>query len=482
MFRFTTLRARLLAAFAFLLILTLLLSSVALLVVLRTQPFPSNELGVRLAAAIQLLQTQAEARTALFELNAAQERAFVALARTLQQRGATVRVIVLRPNGRIVLDTGGLERRGAQLDIAEEARYAPVELENSAEAGLTRGVLRASDGSEWVFLAGPVNAALPNGWRVVFAARAPQPRSLRDLVAIYGDDLLRPFAQAGLVGLIAALALSIVLARWVARPLQDIAEAARAIAQGQMGQRAPVRGPDEARTVALAFNHMIEQTAAAQQAQRDFLANVTHDLRTPLTSIQGFSQAIIEGVAADAASSQRAARIIYDEAARMNRMVEELLDLARIEAGRSTMTRHTVQLGDILGAVTERLTPRANECGVALTAEIQPLPPVAGDGDRLVQVFGNLVDNALKHTPSGGNVTLRAAPKDQGKDSGILVEVSDTGEGIPADDAPHIFDRFYQVDKSRERSARDGVGLGLAIARQIVEAHGGHISVQSREG
>jgi signal transduction histidine kinase len=394
----------------------------------------------------------------------------------VQQRSAIVRLIVLRPNGNVTLDTGGLEQRGSAMNVLSEARYEPVDPDGGSVAGLTQGVLRSPDGSEWVYLAGPVNASIPQGWRVIFAARAPQPRTLRELVSLYGEDILRPFTQAALIGLAAALVLSIMLSRWVARPLQDIAGAAQAIAQGQTDRRAPARGPDEARTVAHAFNQMIDQTAAAQQAQRDFLANVTHDLRTPLTSIQGFSQAIIEGVAADMASSQRAARIIYDEAARMNRMVEELLDLARIEAGRFNMTRQSVQLGGILSALGERLAPRAAACGVALTVEAPgSLPPVAGDGDRLVQVLTNLADNALKHTPSGGSVTLRALAQE----GGVLVQVSDTGEGIPADDVAHIFDRFYQVDKSRERHSPDGVGLGLAIARQIVEAHGGTIKVES---
>lgn len=142
------------------------------------------------------------------------------------------------------------------------------------------------------------------------------------------------------------------------------------------------------------------------------------------------------------------------------------------------MTRHTVNLNELLGVVIDRLTHKAQAKQIALSLEDMPLPNIAGDGDRLVQVFTNLVDNAIKHTPEGGQVRLRALFQD----AGVLIAVMDTGVGIPADDLPRIFDRFYQVDKSRQRGSREGVGLGLTITKQIVEAHGGKISVSSDEG
>jgi signal transduction histidine kinase len=241
----------------------------------------------------------------------------------------------------------------------------------------------------------------------------------------------------------------------------------------------PVKGPQEVRALAQSFNDMVERVAAAQQVQRDFLANVSHDLRTPLTSIQGFSQAVAEGIASDPESARRAAQIIHDEAGRLHRMVEELLDLARIESGQFDMRRHAVRTGEVLGAVGESLSVKAREKGLRLEVSIPPdLPRIAGDGDRLAQVFTNLLDNAIKHTPPGGQVSLRA---EAGPD-GILITVRDTGEGIPAADLSRIFERFYQVDKSRQRGEQPGMGLGLAITRQIVEAHGGTIRVASTVG
>jgi len=255
---------------------------------------------------------------------------------------------------------------------------------------------------------------------------------------------------------------------------------ARRLADGDTSQRAPVSGPPEVRAMAESFNDMAAKVAATQQAQRDFLANVSHDLRTPLTSIQGFSQAIVDGVASDPESARRAAQIIHDETGRLHRMVESLLDLARLEAGSVTLERRPVQIDAIVRRVADSMAVRAKEQGVTLRTELPgELPPVSGDGDRLAQVFTNLIDNALGYTPLGGSVTLRA----QRADGGLAVAVQDTGVGIPPDELSRIFERFYQVDKSRQRSAaRRGTGLGLAIAREIIEAHGGKISATSTPG
>jgi len=313
---------------------------------------------------------------------------------------------------------------------------------------------------------------------LLVAEPVPHP-SLREVFRLFGDDFFRPLARAGGLGLLIALGLAFMIARSVARPLQQMSRAAQGIAEGHFDQRVRVRGPQEVRALAASFNEMAARVSVTQQAQRDFLANVSHDLRTPLTSIQGFSQAIAEGVASDPQAAQRAALVIHDEAGRLHRMVESLLDMARIEAGQPDMLRQTVQLGDILRVVGESLSVKARDKGVELAVDVPPdLPRIAGDGDRLAQVFTNLLDNAFRHTPSGGSVTLSAAPDPGGE---IVATVRDTGEGIPAGDLARIFERFYQVDKSRQ-GRRSGTGLGLAIARQIVEAHGGTIEAASALG
>ncbi len=216
---------------------------------------------------------------------------------------------------------------------------------------------------------------------------------------------------------------------------------------------------------------MTEQVQAARQTQQDFMVNVSHDLKTPLTSIQGYSQAIIDGTSPKPVDS---AQVIHEEAARLNRMVVEITDLARLQDGQMRLNMSTLDLNQIVQAVGERLAIVAQKKDIALRVETEAaLPTVKGDGDRLAQVLNNLLSNALKYTPRGGQVRLLTRP---GQD-GVEIVVQDNGIGIPAADLPRIFERFYQVDKTR--GPRRGTGLGLAITREIIQAHGGQITAYS---
>jgi signal transduction histidine kinase len=229
--------------------------------------------------------------------------------------------------------------------------------------------------------------------------------------------------------------------------------------------------------LARSFNEMSIRVQTTQQSQRDFVANVSHDLKTPLTSIQGFAQAIMDGTASTPEELSQAAGVIYSEADRMHRMVLDLLELARMDAGIADFKRQPVDLASLLRGLVEKLSPQAHQAQVNLRAEIGPLTTLTGDEDRLVQAFANLVDNALKFTPANGEVVIRA-----GQAAGqVEVSISDTGPGIPAEDLPRIFDRFYQTDKSRSRERR-GSGLGLSIASEIIQAHRGTITIRSLPG
>ncbi len=310
----------------------------------------------------------------------------------------------------------------------------------------------------------------------------------------FSDPIFGALLQPLLIALVLAFAVSIVLAilvtRSVVRPMQHVAQAAQKIAAGDYDQTVPVEGSREVKELGSDFNQMALQVRSTQQAQRDFLANVSHELKTPLTSIQGFAQAIQDGAAGDSASIRKSASIIFDEATRMNRMVGELLDLARIETGQIVMRSESVQLDQLLQNVIERLALRAQAGGVTLLTDIAAgLPAIRGDGDRLAQVFSNLIDNALKHTPSGGKVTVAArmlsgsSAVKRGKPiGGVEITVADTGTGIPPEDLSRIFERFYQVDKSRVKSKTGSLGLGLAIVKEIVTAHGGTIHAESIVG
>jgi two-component system OmpR family sensor kinase len=266
----------------------------------------------------------------------------------------------------------------------------------------------------------------------------------------------------------------------IARPLERISRAAEEVAAGNYQQSLDITSPAEVARLAISFNSMAAQIMVTLQSQQDLVANVSHELKTPLTSIQGFSQALLDGTAGDEKARRRAATIIHEEAGRMRQLVDELLDLARLEAGQVTLARAPVDLQALLQGCVDRFGPLSQEIGVALEVEVASgLPSVLGDVERLGQVFGNLVDNALKHArgTGDGRVVLRA----ERIEDLLICSVTDNGPGIPPEDLTRIFERFYQVDKSRARRG-PGVGLGLAIAQGIVQAHGGRIRAESVEG
>jgi signal transduction histidine kinase len=299
---------------------------------------------------------------------------------------------------------------------------------------------------------------------------------------ILKDELLLPLLEGGAVALLLSLILAFALSRWVADPLQKLIVAARKYPSQETNVVSP-RGPHEVQSLTQAFNSMVGRVQRTQRSQRDFVANISHELKTPLTSVQGFAQAILDDTADTPEARKQAAQIIYSEAGRMHRMALDLLDLARLEGGTADLKMSSVEMGVLLRTILEKFTPQAQKAGVALHLNIpEPLPAVVGDGDRLAQVFTNLVDNALKFTPAGGQIALSAA------NAGAEMEISitDTGEGIPNEALPHLFDRFYQVDRARAggetAAGRRGAGLGLAIVQEIIQAHGGRINVRSEVG
>jgi signal transduction histidine kinase len=327
------------------------------------------------------------------------------------------------------------------------------------------------DGNRWLYTGRPV----ANNFTLLIAV---QRQPLREILGSpITAELLQALTISGVVAVILAILLAVWITHSVASPLQKISVAARQIAEGEAIKVVP-EGPREVRALGEAFNEMAGQLHAGQVSQRDFVANVSHELKTPLTSVQGFAQAILDGTANSPEDQKQAAQVIYDEAGRMHRMVLDLLDLARLDAGTADFKRERLELPILLQRVVEKFTPQSREAQVELIVQIDTLPPMIGDGDRLVQVFTNLVDNALKHTPAGGKVTLLARQVSGQAE----VSVEDTGAGIPPEELSRIFERFYQMDKSRQGGPQHGAGLGLAIAKEIVHAHGGEMTATSREG
>jgi two-component system, OmpR family, sensor kinase len=289
-----------------------------------------------------------------------------------------------------------------------------------------------------------------------------RPRSPAAWRPFLGDLLL-----AGLAGVVLAAVLSFVVARSISRPIRRVAAATRALAADESHDPLPTGGTTELASLAQAFNNMTERLAASRQAERDFLLSVSHELKTPLTAIRGYS----EGLADGAFEPDEAARIISLEASRLERLVRDLLDVARMNRSEFSVQRAPVDLAEVAREAVRRQESAAREFGVTLTA-VGDETWVEADADRVLQVASNLVENALRETPAGGAVTVRAEP-------GRLL-VSDTGPGIKAEDVPHAFERFYLYDKA-DKDRPLGSGLGLAIVKQLATAMGGDVSVQSSE-
>jgi len=310
----------------------------------------------------------------------------------------------------------------------------------------------------------------------ILVVAAPRPRV--PALNIFTDQFLLPVVEGGIISLFLSLILAYTLSRWVADPLQKVVYAAQTYPSEEM-KSIPPRGPHEVQDLTRAFNSMIARVESSQKSQRDFVANVSHELKTPLTSIQGFAQAILDETADTPERRKQAAQIIYSEAGRMHRMAVNLLELARLEAGTADLKMFPVDVKALLHNIVDKFTLQAQKAGINLRLNTpEQVPTLIGDGDRLAQVFTNLVDNALKFTPANGQVILSAA------NAGAEMEISitDSGIGIPREALPRLFERFYRVDASRAGGESHGAGLGLAIAKEIIDAHGGRISVRSELG
>ena len=291
-------------------------------------------------------------------------------------------------------------------------------------------------------------------------------------------DVVRRLAVAGAVAIALTLLAAFVLLRRMTRPLLVMTRASERIAAGDYDQRVPAgASSDEIGQLARSFNRMAYEVKHARELQRQFVANVSHDLRSPLTSIIGFSQALTED---DGATpwQRRTAGIISGEAQRLHRLTMDLLDLSRLEAGRLPLAAVPLDLRSLLGDIAARYHALPNKRGVRFVDHLgDESLPVQGDPDRLTQVVVNLLDNALKFADHGGEVRLSAGR--QGDD--VVVEVYNTGAGIPPEDLSRVFDRFYRGDHSRAQQT-GGSGIGLAIVRELARAHGGEVTATSAQG
>jgi signal transduction histidine kinase len=262
------------------------------------------------------------------------------------------------------------------------------------------------------------------------------------------------------------------MSRSLTAPLNNLAAAARDIGARNLSRRVEEKGSDEMVAVARAFNEMAADLEEGEQLRRNLLADTAHELRTPLSVLQGNLRAILDEVYP---MNQEEMARLYDHTRFLSRLVNDLHELAQAEARQLPLDLQPTDLAQMVQHTADTFRPSAEAKGVSLKTELPPeLPPCAVDSARLTQVLQNLLANALRHTPAGGAITVRA----ESGASGVALSIEDTGEGIPPEHLPYVFDRFYRTDPARSRD-RGGAGLGLAIARAIAEAHGGRISVAS---
>jgi len=292
---------------------------------------------------------------------------------------------------------------------------------------------------------------------------------------------------AALLGYAALLAVaaSSALAGSITAGLARLTEGVQRMAGGESGVRVAVRTADEVGALGEAFNRMAAQLEAAERARqemesarRQLLAAVSHDLRTPLSAIQVMLEAIEDGVVDDPETIERYHRAMQSEVARLSGLIDDLFELSQIESGALGLRLERASIGDLIAETVEAMRAEADRAGVRLLYNATAtLPPIAADMQKLHRVLANLLANAVRHTPAGGEVRLSAAACE----GGIAIVVRDSGEGIAPQDLPHVFERFFRGDRSRSRSS-GGAGLGLAIARGLVHAHGGSIAVESQPG
>jgi len=283
------------------------------------------------------------------------------------------------------------------------------------------------------------------------------------------------FLLAGLVAAAIALGASRWLARGMTQPLRDMASAARRMETGDYRGRVEVTSGDEVGQLAVAFNRMSSELEHLERSRRDLVANVSHELKTPIAAIRAHLENLLDGVERP---DPKTLQVMLTQTERLGRLVEQLLDLSRLESGEVPLHREPVELGPLVARVLSEIGVSRQVGDVHLESTVaDDLPPLDVDAERIHQVLFNLVDNAVRFTPPGGAVTVGA----RRRDGGIELRVADTGVGIAPEHLPRLFERFYRVDPARSRDD-GGTGIGLAIARSVVEAHGGHITASSEPG
>lgn len=453
--RGTSLQARLFISYVILVGIVIGVIAIGIVLSLTSSPILYRTITQRLRLASDVVALQLEDQP-LVTLDSVYSYLYTVSAQTQLRVGLLTREEV------ILFDSGiSLYPAFPDLDVPEE-RLSGYDLPVHT--------FRDEKGGVWFY----TTKLLKGGYLVIVMATQRPEQVLR---TIFREELGVTTVIAGFIAIVLALIFSFAMANWISKPLERLVAGAQSVASGKHNPL-PLKGPREVRMLSQAFNDMSSRVFASQQSQKDFVTNVSHELKTPITSIRGYAQAILDGTVLGEESIEQAATIIFNEANRMHGMVMDLLTLAKLETGIADMQMSLLDLRVLLDHLLERFTVLAHQNQIELVSNYSNLAPVMGDGEQILRVFTNLLENALKYTPAGGRISVSALQSG----NWIVVQFSDTGPGIPVEDRERIFERFYQVDASRRGGLSHGVGLGLAIAREIVLSHGGMIRVESELG
>jgi two-component system sensor histidine kinase BaeS len=331
----------------------------------------------------------------------------------------------------------------------------------------------------WINQAVSVNFAsycLRSGQDCTCAPGAPVALAMGDAERIFIEDSQRSLFIAALVSILVALGLGFLVSMMVTQPMRQLSLSARKIAEGDLAHRVKNKGDDEIGEVSVAFNSMAEQLEKKEKSRKQLLADVAHELRNPLSIVQGNLEAWLDGVITPTPGQIAS---VYDETVLLNRLITDLRELSLAEAGQLKLHVEQTNLKDLIEGEVTAFQARSQEKAVSLSFNIaEGISSFNIDRDRIKQVLHNLLENALRYTPSGGAVIVKAEKEGQRM---ALISVADTGSGIDAADLPNVFDHFYKADKSRHR-AYGNTGIGLALVKNYVELHGGKAWVKSESG
>ncbi|MDA0351527.1 MAG: HAMP domain-containing sensor histidine kinase [Chloroflexi bacterium] len=451
-------RARLLAGFGIVILLTLFLSASAFVLLLREQQAEAAEqrIGILVGpinSSVERMELQkwprSEISTQLVEFATYYD----------------IRILMLDSNNEVLIDTD--PEHPALGEVLELPDGAPAEVGQIAPFQSVRMTMNNDDLYFFRVATTSSDISFPRvpGSQLVLAVPAGDVNSA-------WAALLPRLTIAGVGAGVVAVLFAFLFAARITTPVRDMTRASQAMARGDLNQRIRGEGDDEIGRLAAAFNQMSTQVARSNSAMRDLIANVSHELKTPLTSIQGFGQAMVDGLATKPEDYAEMSGVIVGETERIRVLVDDLLYLSQLESGTLQLNLDRVGLDAIVADAAARFRFQADEAAVSLRLVLDG-PTVRADGRRLEQVLANLVDNAIRFAPSGSEVLIRTyALEDE-----AAIEVNNGGEPIPKEGLAAVFDRFYQVDPARAESRHSG--LGLSIVQELVQAHGGSVHVQS---